>query len=495
MLTSGSGIDPDLHYILDGVVNGFHVVDPDADLEGYECKNYSSCFTDNNEKKMCDIIEGEFCSGKLSLVNNIPKCVHALGAVRKRGSCKIRPITDCSRPELSVNNYMERVQDGFSYVTISRIVSSIIEGNYTYMSTVDLASAYRSVLISPMDRPFFGIKWEDKYFVDNFLCFGSRAAPFIFSRLTDSVCRYMVDRGVRCFSYLDDVICLSRSFEEGVRDQLFLIHTIRRLGFFIAWNKVTSPSPVTTYLGIVLDIDRKQLSLPVDRLERVRAELAFWDNRKKATEKQLSILIGHLCHCAKIIRGGSLYLFFLFEALRESKKKRKIKLSKNFHSDLSWWRLSLDLFNFLPMIEAVSSDRQIVLESGYHTVLTDLGNFTSELDWPCVRIYTEYGIDRIDLSLSQDDTVGFNITSDGLDLSLPEFCLFDDSAQDICGLWCWVMAHDYTDCGLTVCCKKRSTWLCLKKSRHKNDMVAFVLRHLFWWAMRNNVKFKFVYVM
>lgn len=288
---------------------------------------------------------------------------------------------------------MDRVQDCFSYVTIDRIVSTIIERSYSYISTVDLASAYQSVLISPEDHSYFGIEWEGRYFVDNFLCFGSRLAPFIFSRLTDAVCRYMNDHGTRCYSYLDDAICLSSSFEEGIRDQLFLIRTLRNLGFYIAWQKVVSPCTVATHLGIVLDIEGKQLRLLHDRIERVRLELSFWENRKKATEKQLSILIGHLCHCAKIIRDGNLYLFHLFEALREAKRKRKIKLLREFFSDLSWWSLSLNHLNFAPMVDTSNRFDTISLDCGYFTLATECDRVGYEIEFPCVRIESETGVD------------------------------------------------------------------------------------------------------
>lgn len=139
-----------------------------------------------------------------------PYCVHSLGVIKKKNCSKIRPITDCSVPEnVSVNSYMNDVCEKFSYVTVGDVVSSIVEGKCNYMSTVDLASAYRSVPINAQNRQYFGLEWKGSYFVDNFLCFGTKSAPYIFSRLTDAICRYMRRRKVNCYSYLDDIICIS----------------------------------------------------------------------------------------------------------------------------------------------------------------------------------------------------------------------------------------------------------------------------------------------
>lgn len=98
LLTSGTGVDPDFHYILDGVMNGFRVLDRNADIPSYDCPNYSSCFGEENLSKLRGIVSSELESGKISKVVNAPKCVHSLGTIKKKDSKKIRPITDCSQP-------------------------------------------------------------------------------------------------------------------------------------------------------------------------------------------------------------------------------------------------------------------------------------------------------------------------------------------------------------------------------------------------------------
>lgn len=130
ILTSGSGYDPDIRYILEGITFGFKVIDHSSLIEPYCCKNYRSCFSDSNLSKLNSLIESEVRSGKLSLVSQKPRCIHSLGVISKKDSCKIRPITDCSQPEgASVNSYMELVQNRFRYVTVEQVVSHMMEGN------------------------------------------------------------------------------------------------------------------------------------------------------------------------------------------------------------------------------------------------------------------------------------------------------------------------------------------------------------------------------
>lgn len=220
MLSCDGKLDPDTHFILDGILNGFNVIDTDCNIVSYHGNNYRSCYIEDHEKKLSKLIDEEVSSGKVSEVKERPFCVHSLGVIKKKNSSKIRPITDCSVPEnISVNSYMNQVCEKFSYVTVGEVVSSIVGGKCKFISTLDLASAYRAVPINTQNRQFFGLKWNDVYYVDNFLCFGTKSAPYIFSRLTDAICRYMRRRNVSCFSYLDDIICLSQDYEAGVRDQ------------------------------------------------------------------------------------------------------------------------------------------------------------------------------------------------------------------------------------------------------------------------------------
>ena len=211
ILHHGNEWDPDAMFILDGVYNGFHVVDPSADVPIYDCKNYSSCYAEENFSKLDNILLSELNAGKLSLTSSKPNQVHSLGAIPKPNG-SVRHITDCSRPKIrSVNNFMKDTFSSFAFNTLDDAVVNINPGSY--MATVDLQDAYRSVPIHPEDRKHFGLSWDfgsgPVYLTDNFLCFGSKCSAFIFNRLTDAVARYMSYHGYICYNYLDDFILIA----------------------------------------------------------------------------------------------------------------------------------------------------------------------------------------------------------------------------------------------------------------------------------------------
>lgn len=497
ILTSGTGYDPDIRYLLEGITFGFKVVDHDASVDSYYCRNYGSCYTSSNFARLQSLIEAEVISGKLSLVYEQPKCIHSMGVIEKKDSQKIRPITDCSQPSgSSVNSYMCSVQNRFHYVTVDQVVNHIFERKCVFMSTIDLANAYRSVMIRPSDRSYFGLAFDGQFYVDNCLCFGSRSAPFIFNRITDAVCRYMRDKGVLCFNYLDDIICLSRDFDSGVNDQLDLIKTLRYLGFYVAWKKICSPTKVCVYLGIEIDTENMCLRLPDDRIRRMKKELRFWLGRRKATEKQLQILLGHLSHCSRIIQGSNLYMHFLFQKLSEARGKRKVKLSKEFHDDLSWWYNLAYNFNSVPLVNVNVRRSWIQLVTGSLPIITRGDRFDTQIEWPAVFISSQDEHCCVIMNEAGDDFVAYSQGEqmDLIDLFLPTDLVTDPIAGELASLWIYLYSHiSLSNSTVDVYCMKKTTWLCLKKSRVKHDLLAMVLRQIFWWSMERNIKLQFWY--
>ena len=99
-------MDVDSHFLLDGIMHGFKLIDPTADIVGYFSKNYASA-TESARVEIDEIIRDEIEAGKLTVCEEDPVCVHALGAVPK-ASGGFRPITDASKPlGSSINCHME----------------------------------------------------------------------------------------------------------------------------------------------------------------------------------------------------------------------------------------------------------------------------------------------------------------------------------------------------------------------------------------------------
>ena len=55
------------------------------------------------------------------------------------------------------------------------------------MAKTDLKSAFSLNLIHPDDWSLLGIYWQSQYYVDMYLPFGLRSAPFLFNQLSDAL--------------------------------------------------------------------------------------------------------------------------------------------------------------------------------------------------------------------------------------------------------------------------------------------------------------------
>ena len=336
-------------YLYKGVRYGFDIVDGDVAIPTYHCTNYFSVCSGPAHDYVSDLILQEIAQGKYIRADFTPHCVHALGAVDKSDG-SYRPITDCKRPlGESINNFMYTTCEEFSYSSVDLVADSMTEG--CYMATTDISSAYRSVTVNPDHWLFQGVSWKfsdyDEYLLDTRLCFGLKCAPFVFTQLSNFVVSTMCRLGYNCvINYLDDFIVFGQTYEECQEAQSILITLLGQMGFHVSWKKCSSPSQVTQYLGILFDSINMRLVLPQQKIDKLYSELDFFQNRSRATKRQLQKLCGILSYCAKVIKGARTFSRRVIDLLKGLPDGNpRIRLTKDFHKDLSWWRQCASRFN------------------------------------------------------------------------------------------------------------------------------------------------------
>ena len=146
------------------------------------------------------------------------------------------------------------------------------------MSVVDLKSAYRSVAVYSPHAAFQGFAWDLgeglEYYINNRLSFGLRCAPNIFNSLSNCIVKIAKSYGVDFLvNYLDDFIILARSEAECLRQRNVVIEVMEFLGFKISHNKLTAPSQRTVFLGITIDSVAMELSLPPEKIVKLKEAL------------------------------------------------------------------------------------------------------------------------------------------------------------------------------------------------------------------------------
>lgn len=343
--------DPDRTFLLDGIQNGFKITsisDP-ANVTSAKVPNHASALKHSHLVEK-DLLY-QLSVGQYVRSDRAPQIVSALGAIPKDPSShEVRVIHDASRPVGQAIN---------DYATLTTVKYQTLDEAYNlakptfYMAKVDLKSAYRSVPIHPSDYCLTGLEWhfegeeQPAYLFDCRLPFGASLAPSIFNRLTQAVRRMMAKRGFpRLVVYLDDFLCIEDSYERCALAQQTLLSLLIKLGFLISWHKVIGPTQRLTFLGIVINTVECTLSLDQAKVEALQEKLVKFDNRKRASKRQLQCLAGSLNWACQAVRGGRFFLRRIIDTMNGLRRPcHKYKLSAAFRLDIKWWLNFLEVFN------------------------------------------------------------------------------------------------------------------------------------------------------
>ena len=85
--------------------------------------------------------------------------------------------------------------------------------------------------------------------------------------------------------YLDDFLVIAADEDTCLAHRSIVTSTIELLGFIVSWPKVTDPAKVATFLGITIDTVNIELSLPMMKVNKLKAFLTSLLDRGVATKK------------------------------------------------------------------------------------------------------------------------------------------------------------------------------------------------------------------
>ena len=94
-------------------------------------------------------------------------------------------------------------------------------------------------------------------------------------------------------AYLDDLI--GAASPARANDAFVtLINLLQHLGLPINSKKVEAPSSQITCLGIIVNAKSGTLSIPAEKLKKIKQMCFHWLGKTQATKKQIQKLLGHL---------------------------------------------------------------------------------------------------------------------------------------------------------------------------------------------------------
>jgi hypothetical protein len=458
---------PDRDFILQGIADGFHIVDMSKiDLTtNVKVQNYASAVKDHFIESESQIVE-EIQNGRYKIVDYQPKIISALGAIPKN-SGKVRLIHDCSRPRNhAVNDFAET--DKFRYQSIQDAVDLISENDF--LVKLDLSQAYRVVKIHPSNHEVTGLQWtfsgHDKptNMVDTRLPFGAKCSPYIFNKLTQAVRAIMASMGFdRVIAYLDDFLVITSTREEALKATLALIKTLRYLGFQINYNKVEGPAHELSFLGITLDTVNMTLKLPKVKIDQLKSDISKFITKSKVTKVQIQSLVGKLNWATQCIYGGRFYLRRLIDRMTTlGRPWHRSRVTAEMKADAHWWLDCLSAFNGLtPMVEA----RPITPVS--IDACTQAGGAYFHFNW-AYQAWAPMGP-----------------TINNLHINFKEVLALETAANAFGHMWRNKKVHVHID--------NQAARSIINKGSCKNPVVMRSLRRVYWLSVLHNFRIKAFY--
>jgi hypothetical protein len=333
-------------YLLEGVTNGFKIVDDDISPVGFLRENYKSASIENKAKVESQL-NFEIECGRYVVCTGPPNIVSSIGAIPKPNS-DVRIIHDLSRPGGGVNRFSS--DNSVKFSTIHDATKLIKKGSF--MAKIDLKSAYRCVPIHPLCHQFTGISWkfgdsqEVTYLYDARLPFGASKSCMVFQSISDSIVLMLARRNIQCLAYIDDFLLICDSKLECDRALMTILALVDSLGLDVNAEKTAGPTQKIVFLGIEVDAVSRTLTLPPKKLVEIKSLVENWSLKSRVTKKELQMFLGKLNWCTRVVSGGRTFLRNLINLLCKLKQSNHhIRLNTAAKSDINWWAVALVEFH------------------------------------------------------------------------------------------------------------------------------------------------------
>ncbi|XP_053170466.1 uncharacterized protein LOC128354229 [Scomber japonicus] len=243
--------------------------------------------------------------------------ISPLGIATRKYSGKQRIIIDLSAPHgtsvPSVNSLIPSEDYSLHYATINHAIALIkLAGKNSWLSKTDITSAFKVLLIHPDFWRFFGVKWRGAYYFAVRLTFSCKSSPKLFDTLSEALCWILCNNhGIQFLVHLLDFLLISPPSSPPASGIATLTAVFADLGVPLSTEKTEGPSTSLEFLGITLDTNSFQASLPIEKLKRICLLISNFLMAPSCTKQQLLSLLGHLNFALRIIPQGRAFISHL----------------------------------------------------------------------------------------------------------------------------------------------------------------------------------------
>ena len=183
----------------------------------------------------------------------------------------------------SINDFINLEKASTSYITFDDALQLVIkQGRFCWLSKGDVKSAFRVAPIHFKDIKCLGIYFEEQYFVDLALPFGSAISCAIFEDIATLIHWILEQRtSIHFIHYLDDYLWVHKHFIVCLRAGQVVKQVAQEVGLPLAEDKFFGLAQVLDFLGLTIDLIRMAVAIPGDKATSILEDIQVVMGSKK----------------------------------------------------------------------------------------------------------------------------------------------------------------------------------------------------------------------
>ena len=319
----------------------------------------------------------------------------------------------------------------------------------------------------------FTVRWNGKYYVLTRLAFGCRSSPRIFDNLAQAVCWIASNNyNIRCILHLlDDFLTIDLPNSNGTNTFSKMMFIFNILKIPLSENKLAGPCTCLEYLGVILDSDKMQCRLPLDKVERIKSFIKELLSKRSCTKRELLQLLGHMNFASRVILAGRAFVSYLL-ALSSSVSDLHyyVHLNSECRQDLHMWLEFLSNWNGISLF--YESEFTSSYDIQLHTDAASTAGFSV--------VYKTHWISE--KWPEQMPSIPDNLAS----------MAFMELYPIVVAVY--IFGRDWRKKKIMFVCDNQSVNAILRKGRSRCPHIMKLMRTLTWLALINNFHFTSAYI-
>ena len=272
-------------------------------------------------------------------------------------------IFDLSCPNgESVNDHIPVEYGSLRYESFQEALALVASiGRGAILLKKDLKAAFRHVPLSPYDYWLFFFRWKDDYYVELFLPFGLRTAPFLFNLFAEGLhWVFVYEYGWSLTHYLDDSLSVFPPNTDPKPLSTLYDSVCNDFGIQTEAKKDEMGTRVM-HLGFNIDTTIMEASLPPNKRKRAIAIVHSLLLKSWISRTRLEETLGFLSHCCQVVPIGRAFFRNLFSLFQKatlaicSSHPPYAYLTHAARQDLQWWLIFLNLWSCSIPIQTIDA--------------------------------------------------------------------------------------------------------------------------------------------